>query len=201
LYFSVTPHFFSALFPDIVWTVKSSPHIYLSFDDGPHPDSTPQILKLLNKHKIKATFFCLGKNLLLFPELKARILREGHALANHGHEHISGWRTSTEDYLEDISKTAALIPGRLFRPAYGRLSWKQYHQLKKTHKLIMWSHMPGDFDDKKGMEDMYHEASKTISPGSIIALHDHPKCLDKCLYYINLIAEKDIGFSSMHHLE
>ena len=99
MYFVTTPLLIQKLFKKAIWSVPNSDNIYLSFDDGPHPDSTPQLLSFLKKHKIKALFFCLGRNVELYPKLFDQIIKEGHQIGNHGFEHISAWSTNSIRYF------------------------------------------------------------------------------------------------------
>ncbi len=85
-----------------VLTQKKS--IYLTFDDGPHPVATPFVLDELKRYNAKATFFCIGKNVVADPEIYKRILDEGHAVGNHTQNHLNGWKTKDEIYLDDVTE-------------------------------------------------------------------------------------------------
>ena len=104
------PKFVRRIFPSLVWEMPPSEEVYLTFDDGPTPGVTEMILEQLTKYGAKATFFCLGKNAEMHPELFQRIVAEGHRIGNHTYSHQKGWRMSLEGYLEDIA-LMRVIPG------------------------------------------------------------------------------------------
>lgn len=98
-----------ALFNGFAWTVPTkSKELFLTFDDGPVPSVTPWVLDTLAEHGAKATFFCIGRNCELHPELFARIRQEGHAVGNHTYDHIRGLRTSKRSYLRNVLQCQAL---------------------------------------------------------------------------------------------
>jgi peptidoglycan/xylan/chitin deacetylase (PgdA/CDA1 family) len=160
------------LYPDALFRIKTAEKVlYLTFDDGPHPDSTPILLTLLKKHKISASFFCTGRAASQFPDLVKRINHEGHILGNHTFNHIDGWRTAADEYVHDINRAAGLTSDKLFRPPFGRLSLKQYRQLK-SFKIVFWDLMAYDFDSSFGSIRSLGILKRKIRPGSIIVLHD-----------------------------
>lgn len=192
---------FKVLYPGRIWDIPSGPEkvIYLTFDDGPHPVATRFAIDTLNAFDAKATFFCLGKNIAaqpaLFQELKAR----GHAVGNHTYEHANGWKTKTEKYLAEISKTQELTQSTLFRPPYGRMSKKQQVALSKQFpniKIVMWDLLSGDFDTKISPEKCWHNVKKHTRSGSIIVFHDSAKALIRMQYALaqTLAYFKDKGF-------
>src|SRR6266478_8314200 len=99
-YFVKTPWWLKKIYPSYVWKVNVDRKIlYLSFDDGPHPVATPFVLDELKKHRARATFFCVGKNVVSYPGIYRQILNEGHSVGNHTHNHLNGWKTKKEVYL------------------------------------------------------------------------------------------------------
>ena len=122
-YFVKTPWWLKRIYSSYIWNMKTKEKIiYLSFDDGPHPVATPFVLDELKKYNAKATFFCIGKNVMAEPAIYKRILDEGHAVGNHTHNHFNGWKTKDEIYLEDVREAAKFIDSTLFRPPYGRIT-------------------------------------------------------------------------------
>lgn len=162
-------------YPEAIFRIRTDEKIAcLTFDDGPDPDSTPLILDILSKHKIKAHFFCRGSAAEKYPELLRRIVSEGHLTGNHTYSHLKGWKTSVKSYVEDVERAAALTSAEWFRPPYGRLRPGQYGSLKKHYKIVFWDIMPYDFDKSFSEEASLKSMMKRLRPGSIIVLHDSP---------------------------
>lgn len=173
------PALIDRVFPSFTWRLAvSDPVVFLTFDDGPHPDITPFVLDELAKDNHKATFFCVGDNLKRYPEIAERILREGHAIGNHTMRHNKGSETSDEDYLESVREFQQAYPAKLFRPPYGKLKRSQIALLKDRFQIIMWSFLTYDYDRSVSVEKIMQEAA-SLKPGDIIVLHDNPKIIDR----------------------
>lgn len=163
------------LFPGSVFRMKTNEKILcLTFDDGPDPASTPQILDILEKRGIKAIFFCDGIAGEKHRELIDAIFANGHLIGNHGFAHPDGWKTRSESYIADVARAAHITSSTLFRPPYGHISLKQYRILRRNYKIVFWDLMPYDFDGKFGSERSLRILKKLIRPGSVIVLHDKP---------------------------
>jgi peptidoglycan/xylan/chitin deacetylase (PgdA/CDA1 family) len=161
------------LYPDALFRVRTEEKLlYLTFDDGPDPGSTPRLLNILDNHNVRAVFFCDGKAAEKFPDLMALIRSRGHIIGNHGYNHLSGWITPFKKYISDISHASKYTSSTLFRPPYGRLRSDQYRELKKTYKIVLWDIMPYDFDKKFGSGNSLRILKKKLRPGSIIVFHD-----------------------------
>lgn len=172
------PKWFKRFYTGAVWDFFSSKEkiIYLTFDDGPNPQSTEWILNLLKEHNAKATFFCLGKNVNQLSELFSKIKSEGHAVGNHGMKHLSGYNTSLQDYLADVKESQKIIPSKLFRPAYGRITRSQFREVKKLdYHIIFWSLLTYDFDASLNADERKNLILKKTKPGSILVFHDSDK--------------------------
>ncbi len=180
-YFIKIPWWVKRLFSSYVWSIPSTRKIvYLTFDDGPHPTITPWVLAQLKKHKGKATFFCIGNEVVQHPDLYRRIIDEGHAVGNHTYEHRNGWKTTTIDYLADIKAAAQIIGSGLFRPPYGKITKAQAKGIAgamnvATAKVIMWDVLSADFDTSISARKCAHQVLKNVSPGSIVVFHDSEK--------------------------
>ena len=177
-YLAKTPGLLKKMYPDCTWNFsKNDPAIYLTFDDGPHPVATPFVLDELKKYNAKATFFCIGKNVIEHPGIYKNIIQQGHAVGNHTQNHLNGWKTSDEMYLKNIIQASKYIDTNLFRPPYGRITAFQAKQVmeKMNYKIVMWSVLSGDFDLKLTVEDCYRNVVKASIPGSVIVFHDSEK--------------------------
>lgn len=176
MYLVKTPRFLKKLYPDLVWDFKTnSQSVYLSFDDGPVPESTPWVLDLLKKYQIKATFFCIGANVQKHPALYQRVIEEGHRIGNHTQTHVSGWQTKDQTYMAEIESAAQSISSNLFRPPYGRIRRSQTKAIKDKYKIIMWDVISGDFDTNISADDCYYNVTKNVEQGSILVFHDSVK--------------------------
>lgn len=180
-----TPALFRWIYPSLEWKGNAANKtIYLTFDDGPHPVATPFVLDLLKQHNIKATFFCIGKNVQRYPQIYQRILAEGHQTGNHTQDHRNGWKTSREDYLENIFTATQYIDASLFRPPYGRITRAQIKAVQQqfAYRIIMWDVLSGDFDTQLQPEKCWHQVKKAVRPGSIIVFHDSEKAWPRMQY-------------------
>lgn len=186
MYLKKVPHFIKELFPSAIWTSEGWPALKWTFDDGPHPDSTPYLLGLLEDHGVQATFFCQGENAERYPLLINQILEAGHQIGNHGYLHMSGWKMSTSSYLDNLVSSSPFIETDLYRPPYGRLRYSQYRAINKLGiKVVLWDRMPGDFDKNVSKEDLLQNLITNTTNSSITVLHDQPKYLSKVMYALS----------------
>jgi len=180
-YFVKTPWWLKKIYPHRLWDVDTKEKIiYLSFDDGPHPIATPFVLDELKKYNAKATFFCIGKNVVDHPAIYRRILEEGHSTGNHTYTHPNGWATQTGLYLKDITEASKHIDSALFRPPYGRIKAAQSKGLRqamnnRSSKIVMWDVLSGDFDETLSVQDCYKNVTGKTTGGSIVVFHDSEK--------------------------
>lgn len=192
-YFVKTPWLLKKLYPSCVWNIDAGyKTVYLTFDDGPHPEVTPFVLGELKKYNASATFFCIGNNVKKYPDHYQQIISEGHKIANHTFDHLNGWKTADNVYLENIAKAAGIIDSNLFRPPYGRITKFQLEALKGNNfnlTTIMWSVLSGDFDDKLSDENCYLNVINNSGPGSIIVFHDSQKAFTRLRYALPRVLE------------
>jgi peptidoglycan/xylan/chitin deacetylase (PgdA/CDA1 family) len=170
----------------------STPTVYLSFDDGPHPVATPFVLSQLEAYDAKATFFCIGKCVAEHPELFHKVQQAGHSIGNHTHNHLNGWKTSTDEYVSNISEAGKLIPGMAFRPPYGRITRAQAARLHGGNdpwKVYMWSILSGDFDEKLSPERCLSNVLDNLTPGAIVVFHDSAKAWERMRYALPFVLD------------
>ncbi len=183
------PRFIRRLFPELIWEVKDSSGVYLTFDDGPTPGVTEWILATLDKYNAKATFFMLGKNVELYPDLYEMILSRGHKVGNHTYSHQKGWGMSQERYIEDVDFANDTLNSDLFRPPYGQIAPSQYRILAQRYKLIMWSIISRDYNPRLSKEQCYNNVAKYIKGGDIVVFHDSDKSFKNMSYALPKVLE------------
>lgn len=193
----VRPGLGKLLFPQLIWEIKTTEKVmFLTFDDGPHPEITPRVLRILDDYRAKATFFCVGENVVKYPGTYQAILKKGHKTGNHGYNHLNGWRTTNHNYLDNVDQCAGLVDSHLFRPPYGRITYLQIGYLKINYRIVMWSVLTYDFHPKTTPEQCYEYAVKYSKPGSIIVFHDSEKAAGNMLYALPRFLEyfSNLGF-------
>lgn len=187
-YLTKTPALLKSLYPSCTWNYSSdSQAMYFTFDDGPHPVATPFVLDVLKQFNAKATFFCIGKNVVAYPDIYKRILNEGHTVGNHTFNHLNGWKTSDQEYIQNISEARKYIDSNLFRPPYGRITKFQIRLLtasenvkqKTVFKIIMWDVLSGDFDIASSADKCVKNVTSNANAGSIVVFHDSEKAMPR----------------------
>ncbi|MDG1797943.1 MAG: polysaccharide deacetylase family protein [Flavobacteriales bacterium] len=201
-YWVKTPTIFKRLFPKIVWNFSEKEQkVFLTFDDGPSTNVTDSILTILEQEKVRATFFCIGKNVKKNPELADKILKKGHSIGNHSMTHVNGWRTRKNSYLRNINDASEYINSNLFRPPFGRFNLYSLDQILKKYKLVMWDVLSGDFDEKIEEKAVINNVIKNVANGSIIVFHDNNKSKEKTLSAliktIKKLKEKGFSFEAI----
>ncbi|KLT66052.1 polysaccharide deacetylase family protein [Pedobacter sp. BMA] len=218
MYLIKSPLLLKWYYPSLVWNKsRSEKVIYLTFDDGPIPNVTDFILKTLKAFNAKATFFCIGDNIQKHPEVFNRVKNDGHAIGNHTFNHLKGWKTDNETYLQNTIKCQKLTQTNLFRPPYGRIKKSQIRSLKSmllnqafgsqingtdsNLQIIMWDVLSGDFDINLAPEKCYQNVIKHTENGSIIVFHDSLKAFDRLEYtlprVLKYFAKKGFAFATL----
>ena len=149
--------------------------IYLTFDDGPIPQITEWVLGVLDRYKIKATFFCVGENVEKHPGIYSKLLEKGHRVGNHTFNHIKGLSTSNALYYKNVQQCRKYIDSNLFRPPYGQLKTTQETHLSKMYKIIMWDVLSYDYSASVSPEKCLNNVIKNTRNGSVIVFHDSIK--------------------------
>jgi peptidoglycan/xylan/chitin deacetylase (PgdA/CDA1 family) len=176
---------FKTIFPQLIWEIKTEEkNIYLTFDDGPHPDITPQVIQILDQFNAKATFFCVGENVSTYGSAYQQILKKGHQTGNHTYNHLNGWKTRSDVYYQNIEKCAEMVDSHLFRPPYGRIKPTQVGYVKMRYRIIMWSVLTGDFMNDLSPYKCLEKSIDKTRPGSIIVFHDSEKAKKNMLFVL-----------------
>jgi peptidoglycan/xylan/chitin deacetylase (PgdA/CDA1 family) len=175
--------------------------IWLTFDDGPEPEVTPEVLDILKQKEIKATFFLVGNNVVKHPEIYRMIIAQGHSVGNHTYNHMNGWKTPAREYTEDVFRCNEFFATTLFRPPYGRFTPSQYFLLRKSFRFILWSVLSGDFRKEITPGQCLKNLLNHTKSGSIVVFHDSLKAREKVLYalprFIDVFRGKGFDFMTL----
>lgn len=155
------------------------PEIALTFDDGPHPEHTPRLLDELARLDMKATFFVIGFDAALYPDVVRRMAREGHAVGNHTWMHTEPAETGTAQFLEEVSRTRGLLEDltgadcTLVRPPKGKLTPAKLAGLwRQRQTTVLWSVDPKDYQMKSEQEITAWAELLQCRQGDVILMHD-----------------------------
>jgi peptidoglycan/xylan/chitin deacetylase (PgdA/CDA1 family) len=190
--------FLRKVYPKALWHLdRREKTIYLTFDDGPIPGITEWVLDELDNHKAKATFFCVGANILKNHGIYTRILESGHSIGNHSMFHSRGFSTRIDNYMDEANACQRLIGNNLFRPPYGQMKRGQYKSLiNKGYKVVMWDVISYDYE-KIAPERCLSIVLNNTRNGSIVVFHDNYKAEQNLKYTLPKTLEhfKNLGYS------
>ena len=189
------PFFFRWLSPEYLTCEVPSQDkvIYLTFDDGPIPEATPEVLDILEKYGATATFFVVGDNVRKHPGIFELVQQAGHTIGNHTFHHLNGWKTSPGAYAEDVSRCRDFFVSPLFRPPYGRFTPSQYFLLRNDFHFILWSVLSRDFDRKVSPQQCLRNAIHHSRQGSVVVFHDNLKSIEKVRFALPRFLEHFAG--------
>jgi peptidoglycan/xylan/chitin deacetylase (PgdA/CDA1 family) len=160
--------------------------IALTFDDGPQEIYTPQILDVLKKYNVKATFFLIGKNVENYPELTKRIVDEGHGIGNHTYDHPDLRLQNQRQIKQQLEKTERAIINvtgaktHLFRPPYGVDSNASLREIESSgYTVVKWSVSGLNGRQDAPFDKIVHRVVDNVQNGSIILLHDGNRLSNK----------------------
>ena len=212
--FITTPKILRMFYPSFLWEMpKGDKKLYITFDDGPHPTITPQVLEILKNFNAKATFFCVGSNVKKYKETFEMIKREGHSVGNHTFNHEKGLITKTKDYVDSVIEADNLIQSPLFRPPHGRIKYSHITTLKKKLrisepqklrisktqqlKIVAWTVISYDWDKSLTPDDCFNNVIKNAGDGSIIVFHDSEKAVNNMIPTLTKVLEyySDKGYT------
>ena len=185
------PQFIRQLYPRACWRMSASERaVYLTFDDGPIPECTPQVLDILAQYNVKATFFMVAENAERYPELTRRVVAEGHTIGNHTYHHMRGHQSMTRKYVEDALRGERVLKTKLFRPPHGRMKASQkWAILEAGYTIYLWDVLTHDYNPRYSVESILSAVQHYTRNGSIIVLHDSLKSKDRMLEALPLIIE------------
>ena len=181
--------------------------LYLTFDDGPIPEVTDWVLNTLSRKQNKdnspilATFFCIGDNVQKHPQVFKKILAANHTIGNHTQNHLKGWKTPNDSYVEntllceqEMSRVAAKesqpLNFPLFRPPYGKIKKKQAKALKKEgFEIIMYRTVAYDWDEKTTPEQCLENVINKTRNGDLIVFHDSVKAFKNMKYALPIMID------------
>jgi peptidoglycan-N-acetylglucosamine deacetylase len=201
VYLYFIPKWIQSLFPNRVWSLPNDQkQLFLTFDDGPIPEVTPWVLNQLAASGQKATFFCVGENVALYPDIYARIIADGHAVSNHTYTHKRLTHLDKNEFLKEINDCAQLVDSQLFRPPYGAISRGQVNTLRSLgYRVIMWNVLSSDFDQRLSGETCAERVLKHAKSGSIIVFHDSKKAMPRLEVALPLVLQwmQKTGYQSV----
>jgi len=184
------PALITKLLFNLTWRIPTHEKIiYLTFDDGPIPETTPKILRILDEYNAKATFFCVGENVEKYPDLFMEVKNKLHSVGNHTYNHLKGWSTPNFVYFRNVEKADALIHSSLFRAPYGKITRAQQATLTKKYNIVMWDVLTGDYDSRISPEQCLQNALNYTREGSVIVFHDSIKAKKNMLFALPKVLE------------
>jgi len=186
----------------------SSGSIAITFDDGPVQGNTEQILAILKEYNIRATFFCIGSRLALYPELARKIVDEGHLIGNHSYYHgnlfslqsTTGIENEIRKTGEEIVRHTGIRP-RWFRPPYGVTNPMIARAIRRTgYRSIGWS--VRSFDTViKDRDALLDRVTKNIQPGDIVLFHENgPQTVAVFRSFLSRISAKGLKIASLEDI-
>ena len=194
----------SALPADASAQIQENRYLALTFDDGPKRGTTDLLLDGLRERGASATFFLVGEQAALYPDLVKRMQEEGHQVGNHTWSHVRLEGENEEELRQEIEKTEILLgnilggSGYWLRPPYGLIGEGIEKQVKVP--MIKWSVDPRDWESRKS-ESIYRAVMEQAEPNSIILLHDiYPASVDAALKLVDTLQSEGYSFVTVKEL-
>lgn len=172
---------FPAFRRDVLFRLDNGkPYVYLTFDDGPIPESTPWLLKVLDEFDAKATFFMVADNARRYPDLHKAVADAGHAVGNHTFHHKPPFRQGVGEMMEDVRLADGILKSRLFRPPHGLILRSQQKALSEAgYRIVMFDLNTLDYRADRMPQQVIDSVSRNVRPGCIINFHDSLKSIEK----------------------
>jgi peptidoglycan/xylan/chitin deacetylase (PgdA/CDA1 family) len=159
---------------------RNDNRVCLTFDDGPHPQHSLQVLEVLKEHKVTATFFVIGERARQYPGIIGRMAKEGHELGHHSFYHRDPASVSATQLIDEAKSTSALIreitgtAPVLFRPPHGKLTVRKMLRLWAAgQSIVLWSVDPKDYVRQSADEVAEYVRSNPLQGGDIVLMHDN----------------------------
>jgi peptidoglycan-N-acetylglucosamine deacetylase len=190
------------IFSKLVFYIENTEAIFLTIDDSPS-ESTIEILDLLDKYKVKATFFCVGKNIDKYSTQLNEIKKRGHALGYHSFSHDNAWKTqkNSTELISDFEKNKSQFNSKIYRPPYGMLTWSLFKYISLSHKIIFWDVLTEDWKSDIDPIEKIKSKLKSLKKGTIIVFHDNQKSRENCkimlTYFLDYVKERKIEVSNI----
>ena len=185
------PTWLQRIYRGVVWRMNpSSKVVYLTFDDGPIPECTPQVLEILSHYGVKASFFMVAENADRYPDLLQHVREADHTIGNHTYHHLKGYKTCLTSYLRDIADAHAVLQTHLFRPPHGRVTYSQKKALREAgYQIYLWDVLTHDYNPKYTPAKILRIVQHFTRNGSIIVFHDSLKSKDRMLQALPKVIE------------
>lgn len=185
-------------------TVDSPKKIALTFDDGPHPYYTEQLLDGLQERGAKASFFVMGKQAEAYPELVLRMNEEGHLVGNHTYSHVQLGKKNRETFKEELVKTNELLKGitgeepQYVRPPYG--SWDKSFESELTMIPVLWTIDPMDWCSSD-VGGIVGKVTKKAEENAVILMHDEYKSsVTAALQIVDILQKQGYEFVTVDEI-
>lgn len=165
---------------DVIFRVKDAGRqVFLTFDDGPIPESTPWLLDILEKYGAKATFFMVADNARRYPTLFEDVMRAGHSVGNHTFHHVPPFRQTVEELMADVALADDILRSPLFRPPHGLIwPWQQNALRHAGYRIVMFDLNTLDYRKDRRPGDVLESVRRNVREGAILNLHDSLKSID-----------------------
>ena len=184
--------------------MEDSKKIALTFDDGPHPYYTEQLLDGLKERDVKATFFVLGKHVEEYPELVQRMSEEGHLIGNHTYSHMQLSQGNSEAFKEELVRTSELIENltgqevQYVRPPYG--TWNKKFEKELNMFPVLWNIDPLDWSSSN-VSNIVQKVKAKAKENAIILMHDEYKTtVTASLQIVDELKEEGYEFVTVEEL-
>jgi peptidoglycan/xylan/chitin deacetylase (PgdA/CDA1 family) len=198
----------AALLPARLFLVRgrvASRCVYLTFDDGPHPEYTPHLLDRLKEAGVCATFFVVGRAAERHPDVIRRIAAEGHLVANHSFTHTDPSRVSSGELLAEVEQTQSVLRAllgttkRLFRPPHGKVTAAKLWRLWRAGwTVVLWNLDTKDYACRSATELRAWLGRNDFAGGDVVLMHDTcPHALEILPELVGRVRERGLHFATL----